>query len=464
MAIKYPYQQQSLLFVYDALVIFAAACFAYRMYLGTWLLASEYYFVVGVSTLLTAIVFPQFGLYEFKLWHKDSVLDGFKSIILGWGSVLLALILIAFITKTGDKFSRGWALLWAVIGWGGLLAERFFWHLSSKWFIDQRFYRKQIILVGSLKSSLEVIERIQSSPWLSIEIIGFFCENPEVFENEFNLPVVGHIKEAANFIEREKISQAWIAISFEEGELIKEFIQNLHHSTVDLCLIPNIYDFYLLNYSISEIAGLPVLNLSATPITGINIFVKDIEDKVLAFLIVLLISPLLLVIAIGIKLSSPGPIIFKQKRHGLGAAPITMYKFRSMHIHKEERKVTQATKGDSRIFPFGAFLRKTSLDELPQFFNVLEGTMSIVGPRPHAIEHNDEYKQLIGGYMQRHKIKPGITGWAQINGWRGETDTLEKMKKRVEYDLYYIENWSFWFDMKIILTTLYKGFIHRNAY
>jgi putative colanic acid biosynthesis UDP-glucose lipid carrier transferase len=170
-------------------------------------------------------------------------------------------------------------------------------------------------------------------------------------------------------------------------------------------------------------------------------------------------------IAIGVKLTAPGPVLFKQLRHGWDGKPVKVYKFRTMVVHSEEGgQVTQACKGDSRITPFGAFLRRTSLDELPQFFNVLQGRMSIVGPRPHAIAHNEEYKDQIDEYMLRHKVKPGITGWAQVNGWRGETDTLEKMQKRVEYDLYYIDHWSLWFDLKIIFITLFKGFVGKNAY
>ena len=198
---------------------------------------------------------------------------------------------------------------------------------------------------------------------------------------------------------------------------------------------------------------------------GVNRFIKAAEDRILATLILVAISPLMLFIALGVKLSSPGPVLFKQKRHGWDGKPIKVYKFRTMRVHEEEEgKITQARRSDPRVTPFGAFLRRTSLDELPQFFNVLQGRMSIVGPRPHAVEHNEFYKEQVEAYMQRHRVKPGITGWAQINGWRGETDTLEKMRKRVEYDLYYIENWSLWFDLKIIFLTLFKGFVNKNAY
>jgi Undecaprenyl-phosphate glucose phosphotransferase len=215
----------------------------------------------------------------------------------------------------------------------------------------------------------------------------------------------------------------------------------------------------------SEVAGMPVLNLTASPMVGFAKFLKGLEDRLLALLLLLLVSPLMVAIAIGIKLSSPGPVFFKQKRHGWDGKPITIWKFRTMKVHQEENgKVTQATRNDTRVTKLGALLRHTSIDELPQFFNVLQGRMSIVGPRPHAIEHNEFYKDSVSRYMLRHKVKPGITGWAQINGYRGEIDNLEKMKKRIEYDLFYIENWSVWFDLKIIAATLIKGLINKNAY
>ncbi|MBF0238873.1 MAG: exopolysaccharide biosynthesis polyprenyl glycosylphosphotransferase [SAR324 cluster bacterium] len=207
------------------------------------------------------------------------------------------------------------------------------------------------------------------------------------------------------------------------------------------------------------------MNLSSTPIAGVNRIVKGFEDRIFAFLILLLISPLMLAVAIGVKLSSPGPVFFKQKRHGWNGKEVEIWKFRSMIVHKEEPgQITQATKNDNRITPFGAFIRRTSLDELPQFINVLQGTMSIVGPRPHAVEHNEAYKDIVDGYMLRHKVKPGITGWAQVNGWRGETDTIDKMKRRVEFDLHYIENWSLWFDIKIIFLTVLRIFFDKNAW
>jgi putative colanic acid biosynthesis UDP-glucose lipid carrier transferase len=249
-----------------------------------------------------------------------------------------------------------------------------------------------------------------------------------------------------------------------EGK-IKEIMHELRHSACTVRFVPNLHAFNLINHSITEIAGLSVLNLSVGPMEGANRVIKAVEDRILSLLILVLISPLLLLIWVTVRVTSPGPALFKQRRYGWDGKEITVYKFRTMVMHEETGElVTQATRHDPRVTRVGRFLRRTSLDELPQFYNVLQGRMSIVGPRPHAISHNELYKELIQDYMQRHKVKPGITGWAQVNGWRGETDTLEKMKKRVEYDMYYIQNWSLWFDLKIIILTIVRGFSDKNAY
>ena len=259
--------------------------------------------------------------------------------------------------------------------------------------------------------------------------------------------------------------EVWIALPLKSEKRVNQVLDRLKNSTITIRYIPDIFGFRLLNHSVSEVAGIPVINISSTPMVGIHRFIKAIEDRFIALVIILLISPLLLLISLFIKFTSTGPILFKQMRHGWDGKQIKIYKFRTMLVHSEDNgAVTQAKINDVRITKLGAFLRKTSLDELPQFFNVLQGRMSIVGPRPHAVEHNDYYKEHIDSYMKRHKVKPGITGWAQINGFRGETDTLDKMKKRVEYDLFYIENWSVWFDLKIIIKTIFHGFVDKNAY
>ncbi|WP_221016031.1 undecaprenyl-phosphate glucose phosphotransferase, partial [Klebsiella pneumoniae] len=260
------------------------------------------------------------------------------------------------------------------------------------------------------------------------------------------------------------IDRIYIALSMKDEQIIKDLVSKLTDTTCSVLLIPDVFTFNILQSRTEEINGVPVVPLFDTPLSGINMLFKRLEDIVVSSIILVLISPVLIGIALAVKFSSPGPIIFRQIRYGMDGKPIKVWKFRSMTVMENDDKVIQATKNDVRVTKVGRFLRSTSLDELPQFFNVLFGQMSVVGPRPHAVSHNEQYRSLIQGYMLRHKVKPGITGLAQINGWRGETDTLEKMEKRIEYDLLYIRGWSIWLDLKIIFLTIFKGFINKSAY
>lgn len=450
------------LHAFDWSGIVLAAWAAHSLYLGNWGLPAAYSVVIGIVVLLAALLFPRFNLYQ--AWRGASIFDEVRAVTLAWALVLFLLFAFAFTTKMGVQFSRGWIGVWSLLGWGTLVSGRVFLRVALRWLRSHGFNQRRIVIVGAEGLGEEVARRLLASPWIGLQVAGFFNASPATHA-EPGVPILGGLPDVVGYVEEERIDQVWIALPLKEQDKVESLLHELRHSVVDIRFIPDIFGFRLLNHSVTEVAGFPVMNLSITPMVGVNRLVKALEDRVLASLILLLISPLLLLIALGVKFSSPGPVLFQQKRLGWDGQPFMVYKFRSMVIHQEGGgQLTQASKGDARITPFGAFLRRTSLDELPQFFNVLQGTMSIVGPRPHAIEHNEQYKELVDDYMLRHKVKPGITGWAQINGWRGETDTLEKMRKRVEYDLYYIENWSLWFDLRIILLTVFKGFINKNAY
>ncbi|WP_243398722.1 undecaprenyl-phosphate glucose phosphotransferase, partial [Klebsiella pneumoniae] len=260
------------------------------------------------------------------------------------------------------------------------------------------------------------------------------------------------------------VDRIYIALGAEQSKQIKNIARELTNTTCSVLLVPDLFTFNILQSRTEEINGVPVVPLFDTPLNGINMVFKRMEDIIVSSIILLLISPILIIISCIVKFTSPGPVFFRQIRYGMDGKPIRVWKFRSMTVMENDSKVVQATKNDVRVTKVGKFLRSTSLDELPQFFNVLFGQMSVVGPRPHAVAHNEQYRSLIQGYMLRHKVKPGITGLAQINGWRGETDTLEKMEKRIEYDLLYIRGWSIWLDLKIIFLTVFKGFINKSAY
>jgi putative colanic acid biosynthesis UDP-glucose lipid carrier transferase len=260
------------------------------------------------------------------------------------------------------------------------------------------------------------------------------------------------------------VHEVYITLPLGSQPRIVELMEQVQGTTASTFFVPDVFGISIIQGRLQDMNGVPVVGLCETPFTGTNRLVKRISDVVLASIILVLIAPLLLAIAVGVKLSSPGPVIFKQRRNGLDGEEIVVWKFRSMRAMDDGAVIKQATKDDPRITPFGAFLRRSSLDELPQFFNVLQGRMSIVGPRPHAVAHNEEYRKLIKAYMVRHKVKPGITGWAQVHGLRGETDTIEKMQARVEYDLEYLRNWSLGMDLQIIARTVKVVFFDRQAY
>ena len=280
------------------------------------------------------------------------------------------------------------------------------------------------------------------------------------------IPVVGTIDDllATSSIET-RYDEIYIALPLRAEPRIKQILNALADSSITVNFIPDFFSFDLLHSRLTDIGGVPIISVYDSPLNSSGkALLKRLEDLIISTVIITLISPLLFAIAIAIKITSEGPVIFKQRRYGINGEEITILKFRSMTVCDDGHEITQAKKNDVRLTKIGAFLRRTSLDELPQFFNVIAGTMSIVGPRPHACAHNEQYRKLIPKYMLRHLVKPGITGWAQIHGWRGETDTLDKMEKRVEFDLHYIDNWSLWLDLKIILLTFVKGFINKNAY
>jgi putative colanic acid biosynthesis UDP-glucose lipid carrier transferase len=279
------------------------------------------------------------------------------------------------------------------------------------------------------------------------------------------LPLVNSFDALGTLIRRRGIKELWLLGNPAKSPSIERYVREFRHDFVNIRLIPDLRDFAFAKPEVANVHGLPAINLVASPITPDAEWPKRLFDCAFAALVLLAIAPLLVAIAVAVRLSSPGPILFRQMRKGVDGNEFPIYKFRTMRQHVEEAgRITQARKGDPRITRVGAVLRKTSLDELPQFVNVLKGQMSVVGPRPHALEHDELYKDLVEDYMYRYRIKPGITGWAQVNGYRGETDRLEKMAARVTFDLYYIQNWSFWLDLKIIAITLIKGFFGKTAY
>lgn len=325
-------------------------------------------------------------------------------------------------------------------------------------------YRK-VLIVGAGKVGRRVAEKIEADPWLGYRIAGYLDDEKAGEQVLEKYAVLGTIDDLMNVVRLHAIDKLIVALPMRAYRRLEAIIDMLQGTLLDCSLVPDIYQFSILRSGIHDLDGLPLVDIVSTPIEGTDALLKRIADVVLSLIILMVASPVLLLVSIGVKLTSPGPLLFTQDRHGEGGRVFRLYKFRSMFLHREEENgPAQAKRDDLRVTRFGRILRRTSLDELPQFINVLKGDMSIVGPRPHAVAHDDYYKEKIEPYLQRMRIKPGITGWAQINGWRGETLSIGEMERRIEHDLEYLQNWDIWLDFKIILTTLYRGFVHSKAY
>jgi putative colanic acid biosynthesis UDP-glucose lipid carrier transferase len=326
---------------------------------------------------------------------------------------------------------------------------------------------RTVAIVGNNLIGHRLINHLNAMPWAGLLVKGIFDNiRPDissVLVGVKNYPL-NTMDDLIKQVQSGSIDSVYVALPLSSERRIEELVNRLADTTASVYVVPDLFVSELVHARWIDFGGMPLVSVYETPFYGLYGWVKRAEDILLGSVILILISPVMLAIATAVKLTSPGTIFFKQRRYGLNGVVVKVWKFRSMTVCEDGVDVPQARKNDKRITPLGVFLRRSSLDELPQFFNVLQGTMSIVGPRPHAVAHNEQYRKLINGYMLRHKVKPGITGWAQVNGWRGETDTLDKMQKRIEYDLEYIQNWSLWLDIKIVILTIWRGFKGGNVY
>jgi Undecaprenyl-phosphate glucose phosphotransferase len=419
-----------------------------------------------IAVLLTTNILQAAGLYNFSQLTNLYAQSG--RLLLAWTAVMLSLLALGFAAKVElTATSRLWVGLWFVYGFCGLLVVRVLCKTHIQHWQRAGRLTRNIAIVGAGPHGQRLVEHLSRHGDIAERIVGIFDDRSDRVPGSIKgHPVLGSTNDLLRFARKSPIDQVIVALPCEAEDRILEIMKKLRSLPVDVRLSPDLIGFHLPHRQVSHVAGLPLLNIFDKPLTGWNYIMKSAEDRLFAAVILLLIMPLLLLIATLIKLDSRGPVLFRQKRYGFNNEVIEVLKFRSMYVHQcsPDHTVAQATKHDPRVTRVGRFLRRTSLDELPQFINVLMGTMSIVGPRPHAIAHNEEYARVIDEYLARHKVKPGITGWAQVNGLRGETETLEKMEQRVRYDLYYIENWSLLFDLRIILRTLFVGFSHPNAY
>jgi putative colanic acid biosysnthesis UDP-glucose lipid carrier transferase len=412
-----------------------------------------------LMVLVFALTFP-------GTWPRRAGLAALAADILAsWTVVVVLLLLLGWATKTGALFDSGAILAWACATPAALVLTHRVAPAVLPRLLAAEGAERVAVVVGANEMGTRLAGRISSTPDLGIRFAGFFDDRGPGRSGDGPGEVLGVIGHLADYAKTHRVDLIYIALPMASQPRIIKLLDELRDTTASIYFAPDIFLSDLIQARMDTVAGLPVLAVCETPFYGINGLIKRASDLVLATLILALISPLMVAIAIAVKRSSPGPVLFRQRRYGLDGKEIIVYKFRTMTVAEDGDEIRQATRHDSRITPLGAFLRRHSLDELPQFVNVLQGRMSVVGPRPHAVAHNELYRKQIKGYMVRHKVKPGITGWAQVNGLRGETDTLDKMSARIAYDLAYLRNWSLRLDLQIVIRTVFvvlKG--SKNAY
>jgi putative colanic acid biosysnthesis UDP-glucose lipid carrier transferase len=459
----------------DGLIILGVAWFFIHANNNIGYLSQDYVIFMLVLLGMVSVSYDKYAIYRTSSTFSSKAFSLFNA----WSISFIGLILLGFLTKQSHVYSRVFIVEVYVVGFLLQAVAHFIIRQLNKSVNRHSQTTENAIIVGHGQLASYLEHKISSNPWLHQRVIGAVSIKEEMIKtarsikkasaNEYSgikTIELGQVSELPALIDEHNINTIYIVTPLESSKVLEELYFVLLDKHVSIHWVPDIFSLRLINHSVREIAGIPVLTLSETPLTGINKLSKAIEDRVLAFLILLMISPILLLVAMAVKLDSPGPVFFRQKRTGWNGKTFRIWKFRSMRVEQEvgdNKLLKQAEKNDPRITKVGAFIRKTSLDELPQLINVLTGDMSLVGPRPHAVQHDEVYSQRISDYYARHNIKPGITGLAQVRGYRGETKEIDQMIKRIESDIEYINNWSLWLDLSILVRTV-TAFTGKEAY
>jgi putative colanic acid biosynthesis UDP-glucose lipid carrier transferase len=447
----------------DIAMLFCAAWTAYYFWHGQFVIDTYHRIVIALG-ILGAIIFFEIG-QVYRPWHNDAMRGEIARIVRAWASALVTVITIVALIRL--QFWFGSSYRW-IATWGGLgllyvlTARQLFSHLL-RWLRAHGMSQGRVVMVGLNQMAIAASRQLNQSPWAGLYVAGYIDDQsaPQVQADDA-LPCLGTLDDLAAIVTREAIDEVWVAFPLEGVSQAERVQHELRHLPVSIRLVIDCFAFKQSKFlSLNTVAGIPTLDVSVSPLHGVNRYIKELEDRLCAFIILTLISPLMLLIALGVKLSSPGPVFYRQVRVGWNNRKFTILKFRSMPVDAEAKTgAVWAKAGENRATRFGSFLRKTSLDELPQLINVLRGDMSLVGPRPERPDFVEVFKDQVPNYMKKHMVKAGITGWAQVNGWRGDTD----LTKRIEHDLYYIQNWSVWFDLEIAMRTVVSGFVNKNAY
>ena len=447
----------------DAVLIVLAQVIARWVYGESW---DERVMIVTVLGLLVyGFTAEVGGLY--RPWRMETILREIKDTLLSWLPVPLALLAFWFFTKTSTDYSRVTSFIWFLLAPLLLCTLRAVVRVGLRLLRSQGHNSRRVAILGCTKDAERLVQALDQLPWLGFRLLGVYDDRAPKRRHPAKHPkctVVGTAADLLRQCHRGEIDVVYVALPLRAEVRTTAILSELSDTTVTVYMVADFLYYSLLRAHWSQLGGIPVVSVHNSPFEGIVAWVKRLEDLVLGTAIVLFTLVPMLCIALAVKLSSPGPVLFRQWRYGLCGRRIRILKFRTMKVCEDGPHIKQASPNDSRVTRIGRFLRRTSLDEFPQFLQVLTGELSLVGPRPHAVAHNEQYRALIPGYMLRHIVKPGITGWAQVNGWRGETAELEKMEQRVRHDLEYIRNWNLLLDLKIIFLTVFGAKNRRNAF
>jgi putative colanic acid biosynthesis UDP-glucose lipid carrier transferase len=412
-----------------------------------------------LALLLFSLTFPGRSPRAASLWGQAG------DVLTNWIVVVALLLLLGWTTQTFAHFDARVVLTWLLVTPVAQFGAHVMLPVLLPRLLAAEGMQRTAVIAGAGELGARLAERIRTESLLGIRCAGFFDDRGvERMRGAGPCEYLGRLDDLAGYVKTHRVDLIYIALPMASQPRVVKLLDALRDTTASIYFAPDIFLYDLIQARVDAIGEIPVVAVCETPFRGTNGVIKRASDLVLASAILVAIAPLMAAIAIGVKLTSPGPALFKQRRYGLDGRDITVYKFRTMTVLEDGAVIRQATRDDSRVTAFGAFLRKYSLDELPQFINVLQGRMSVVGPRPHAVAHNELYRKLIKSYMIRHKVRPGVTGWAQVNGLRGETDDLEKMRARIEHDLAYLRNWSLRLDLQIVVKTIFVVLKGHNAY
>ena len=460
-----PYQRQLVVLGRAIDLFWVIASLRVSMLIAGWDWDQRHTLLSAVAAIIFYLSAEALHLYDDRRSH--ALRFDLRNLLMAWSATAITILFLGYALKVSDLYSRS-----AVITWFALAPT-----VLGTWQVIVRtgltkvrtlgYNIRRVAIVGASDQGMQVARAVTGAPWMGLKLVGIFDDRspaPGRIPTDLPSPLLGKTEDLLREVDSGRVDMVYVTLPINNTERIGKLLNALSDTTTSVYFVPDMFLFSMFNGRWVRIGELPAVSVFETPFYGIGGWIKRAEDLVIATLVLLVTAIPMLLIAIAVRSTSPGPALFRQRRYGLDGHEFGMWKFRTMTECQEEGDVPQATRDDPRVTRIGAFLRRTSLDELPQFLNVLTGSMSVIGPRPHATAHNEYYRRLVRHYMVRHKVRPGISGWAQASGWRGETDTMEKMEARVEYDLWYIRNWSVLLDMKIILMTLRHGWRDNNAY